>query len=150
MILGLKDGIARIVRTFGKKLLAFKLPPRVAQKLQGFLDYCWWKYNLISLINVRESAWLSAKFLRSERRPIEPASRLGGGYVYDVDVSVNNAGSRPRSIWFLVPGFSAYRIVNICPAKPEWQITLSMVYKPRLRLFRNPFNKYYSMYLLKI
>jgi len=37
---GLKDGIARIVRTFGKKLLAFKLPPRVAQKLQGFLDYC--------------------------------------------------------------------------------------------------------------
>ena len=41
MVLGLKDGIARIVRTFGKKLLAFKLPPRVAQKLQGFLDYCW-------------------------------------------------------------------------------------------------------------
>jgi len=37
---GLKDGIARIVRTFGNKLLAFKLPPRVAQKLQGFLDYC--------------------------------------------------------------------------------------------------------------
>ena len=40
LVLGLKDGIARIVRTFGKKLLAFKLPPRVAQKLQGFLDYC--------------------------------------------------------------------------------------------------------------
>ena len=40
LFLGLKDGIARIVRTFGKKLLAFKLPPRVMQKLQGFLDYC--------------------------------------------------------------------------------------------------------------
>lgn len=39
-LLGLKDGIARIARTFGDKLLAFKFPPRVAQKLQGFLDYC--------------------------------------------------------------------------------------------------------------
>lgn len=39
-VLGLKDGIARIARTFGDKLLAFKFPPRVAQKLQGFLDYC--------------------------------------------------------------------------------------------------------------
>ena len=59
-------------------------------------------------------------------------------------------GPRPRSIWFLVPGFSAYRIVNICPAKPEWQITLSMVYKPRLRLFRKLFNKYYFMYFENI
>jgi nucleoporin NDC1 len=40
LVLGLKGGIARIVRTFGDKLLAFKFPPRVAQKLQGFLDYC--------------------------------------------------------------------------------------------------------------
>ena len=40
LVLGLKDGIARIVRTFGNKLLAFKFPPRVAQKLKGFLDYC--------------------------------------------------------------------------------------------------------------
>jgi len=37
---GLKDGIARIVRTFGNKLFPFKFPPRVGQKLQGFLDYC--------------------------------------------------------------------------------------------------------------
>lgn len=37
---GLKDGVARIVRTFGKKLLAFKFSPRTGQKLQGFLDYC--------------------------------------------------------------------------------------------------------------
>ncbi|KXN81967.1 Nucleoporin NDC1, partial [Leucoagaricus sp. SymC.cos] len=37
---GLKEGIARIVRTFGDRLLAFKFPPRTAQKLQGFLDYC--------------------------------------------------------------------------------------------------------------
>ncbi|KAF8154433.1 nucleoporin protein Ndc1-Nup [Crassisporium funariophilum] len=37
---GLKEGISRIVRTFGDKLSAFKFPPRTAQKLQGFLDYC--------------------------------------------------------------------------------------------------------------
>ncbi|TFK65917.1 hypothetical protein BDN72DRAFT_844963 [Pluteus cervinus] len=37
---GLKDGVARIVRTFGDKLLAFKFPPKTANKLQGFLDYC--------------------------------------------------------------------------------------------------------------
>ncbi|KAF8960800.1 nucleoporin protein Ndc1-Nup [Flammula alnicola] len=36
---GLKEGIARIVRTFGDKLLAFKFPPRIANKLQAFLDY---------------------------------------------------------------------------------------------------------------
>lgn len=35
----LKDGVARIVRTFGDKLLAFKFPPRTARKLQGFIDY---------------------------------------------------------------------------------------------------------------
>ncbi|TEB26038.1 hypothetical protein FA13DRAFT_1756427 [Coprinellus micaceus] len=37
---GLKDGIARIVRTFGDKLTAFKFPPRTAAKLQGFMDFC--------------------------------------------------------------------------------------------------------------
>ncbi|KAG5637562.1 hypothetical protein H0H81_004139 [Sphagnurus paluster] len=37
---GLKGGVARIVRTFGDKLLAFKFPPRTAQKLQPFLEYC--------------------------------------------------------------------------------------------------------------
>ncbi|KAJ3514507.1 hypothetical protein NLJ89_g2337 [Agrocybe chaxingu] len=36
---GLKEGIVRIVRKFGDKLLAFKFPPRIAQKLQAFLDY---------------------------------------------------------------------------------------------------------------
>ena len=36
---GLREGIARIVRTFGDKLLAFKFPPPVAQKLQTFLEY---------------------------------------------------------------------------------------------------------------
>ncbi|KDR79388.1 hypothetical protein GALMADRAFT_63284 [Galerina marginata CBS 339.88] len=36
---GLKEGIGRIVRTFGDKLTAFKFPPRIAQKLQAFLDY---------------------------------------------------------------------------------------------------------------
>ncbi|KAF9044200.1 nucleoporin protein Ndc1-Nup [Panaeolus papilionaceus] len=36
---GLKEGLARITRTFGTKLLAFKFPPRIANKLQGFLDY---------------------------------------------------------------------------------------------------------------
>ncbi|KAF9077658.1 nucleoporin protein Ndc1-Nup [Rhodocollybia butyracea] len=35
----LKEGVARIARTFGDKLLAFKFPPRTARKLQGFLDY---------------------------------------------------------------------------------------------------------------
>ncbi|KAI0746295.1 nucleoporin protein Ndc1-Nup [Daedaleopsis nitida] len=35
----IKDGIVQIVRTFGDKLSAFKFPPRVARKLQGFVDY---------------------------------------------------------------------------------------------------------------
>ncbi|KAF7303892.1 hypothetical protein MIND_00619300 [Mycena indigotica] len=35
----LKDGIARIVRTFGDKLRAFKFPPRTASRLQEFVDY---------------------------------------------------------------------------------------------------------------
>ena len=39
VFVALKDGISRIVRTFGDKLLAFKFPPRVARKLQGFIDY---------------------------------------------------------------------------------------------------------------
>lgn len=36
---GLKDGIARVVRTFGSTLNAFKFAPRTAKKLQGFVDY---------------------------------------------------------------------------------------------------------------
>ncbi|KAJ7131384.1 nucleoporin protein Ndc1-Nup-domain-containing protein [Mycena epipterygia] len=36
----LKEGIARIVRTFGDKLRAFRFPPRTAARLQGFVDYC--------------------------------------------------------------------------------------------------------------
>lgn len=35
----IKDGIVQIVRTFGDKLSAFKFPPRIARKLQGFVDY---------------------------------------------------------------------------------------------------------------
>ncbi|KAG6910335.1 hypothetical protein DXG01_011403 [Tephrocybe rancida] len=35
----LRAGIARIVRTFGDKLLAFKFPPRTAERLQPFLEY---------------------------------------------------------------------------------------------------------------
>ncbi|EIN05466.1 hypothetical protein PUNSTDRAFT_74324 [Punctularia strigosozonata HHB-11173 SS5] len=35
----LKDGLLRVVRTFGEKLSAFKFPPRIARKLQGFADY---------------------------------------------------------------------------------------------------------------
>jgi hypothetical protein len=35
----LKEGVVRIVRTFGNKLLAFKFPPKTAAKLQGFVDY---------------------------------------------------------------------------------------------------------------
>ena len=35
----IKEGIVQIVRTFGEKLAAFKFPPRVAGKLQGFVDY---------------------------------------------------------------------------------------------------------------
>lgn len=37
---GLKEGIGRVVRTFGDKLTAFRFPPTVAKSLQGFLDYC--------------------------------------------------------------------------------------------------------------
>ncbi|KAJ6482732.1 hypothetical protein C8R45DRAFT_1215438 [Mycena sanguinolenta] len=36
----LKDGIARIVHTFGDKLRAFRFPPRTAARLQGFVEYC--------------------------------------------------------------------------------------------------------------
>jgi nucleoporin NDC1 len=36
MIIALKEGVVRIVRTFGEKLFAFKFPPRTAYKLQGF------------------------------------------------------------------------------------------------------------------
>ncbi|KAG7094980.1 hypothetical protein E1B28_005777 [Marasmius oreades] len=36
----LKEGVGRIVQTFGDKLQAFKFPPHTARKLQGFLDYC--------------------------------------------------------------------------------------------------------------
>ncbi|KAJ7437446.1 hypothetical protein B0H11DRAFT_2107189 [Mycena galericulata] len=36
----LKEGVARIVRTFGDKLRAFRFPPRTATRLQGFVDYC--------------------------------------------------------------------------------------------------------------
>ncbi|KAJ3001474.1 hypothetical protein NUW54_g6399 [Trametes sanguinea] len=35
----IKDGIVQVVRTFGDKLTAFKFPPRIARKLQGFVDY---------------------------------------------------------------------------------------------------------------
>ncbi|KAJ2916680.1 hypothetical protein MD484_g3740, partial [Candolleomyces efflorescens] len=36
----LKDSLARIVRTFGDRLTAFRFPPRVAGKVQGFMDFC--------------------------------------------------------------------------------------------------------------
>ena len=39
LFVALKDGVVRIVRTFGDKLLAFKFTPRTARKLQGFIDY---------------------------------------------------------------------------------------------------------------
>ncbi|KAI0828520.1 nucleoporin protein Ndc1-Nup [Trametes gibbosa] len=35
----IKDGMVQIVRTFGDKLAAFKFPPHIAKKLQGFVDY---------------------------------------------------------------------------------------------------------------
>ncbi|KAI0300488.1 nucleoporin protein Ndc1-Nup [Multifurca ochricompacta] len=35
----MKEAIVRIVQTFGSRLTAFRFPPRVAQKLQGFADY---------------------------------------------------------------------------------------------------------------
>ncbi|KAI0666450.1 nucleoporin protein Ndc1-Nup [Trametes maxima] len=34
-----KDGIVQVVRTFGDKLAAFRFPPHIAKKLQGFVDY---------------------------------------------------------------------------------------------------------------
>jgi nucleoporin NDC1 len=36
---GLKEGIIRIVVTFGDSLSAFKFPPKIARKLQGYVDY---------------------------------------------------------------------------------------------------------------
>ncbi|KAF8436467.1 nucleoporin protein Ndc1-Nup, partial [Boletus edulis BED1] len=35
----LKSGVADIARTFGEKLVAFKFPPRIAKKLQSFVDH---------------------------------------------------------------------------------------------------------------
>jgi len=35
----MKEGVVRIVRTFGDRLLAFRFPPRIAHKLQPFLEY---------------------------------------------------------------------------------------------------------------
>ncbi|KAG8221384.1 nucleoporin protein Ndc1-Nup [Butyriboletus roseoflavus] len=35
----LKLGVVDIARTFGEKLVAFKFPPRIAKKLQSFVDY---------------------------------------------------------------------------------------------------------------
>jgi len=35
----MKESVVRIVRTFGDKLLAFRFPPRIAHKLQPFLEY---------------------------------------------------------------------------------------------------------------
>ncbi|TBU28210.1 nucleoporin protein Ndc1-Nup [Dichomitus squalens] len=35
----IKEGVVQIVRTFGEKLAAFRFPPRIAKKLQGFVDY---------------------------------------------------------------------------------------------------------------
>ena len=35
----IKTGVGQIARTFGDKLAAFKFPPRIAHKLQGFVDY---------------------------------------------------------------------------------------------------------------
>ena len=36
--LALKTALARIVRTFGAKLSAFRFPPVVAAKIQGWID----------------------------------------------------------------------------------------------------------------
>ena len=35
----IKTGVSQIARAFGDKLAAFKFPPRLAHKLQGFVDY---------------------------------------------------------------------------------------------------------------
>lgn len=35
----LKGSIVQIAQTFGHRLAAFKFPPRIASKLQGFVDY---------------------------------------------------------------------------------------------------------------
>lgn len=35
----IKIGVGQIARTFGDKLAAFKFPPHIAHKLQGFVDY---------------------------------------------------------------------------------------------------------------
>jgi nucleoporin NDC1 len=36
--LALKNGVEGIVGTFGRTLSAFKFPPRIARKLQGYVD----------------------------------------------------------------------------------------------------------------
>jgi nucleoporin NDC1 len=35
----MKEGVVKIVQTFGARLTAFRFPLRIAQKLQGFADY---------------------------------------------------------------------------------------------------------------
>lgn len=39
MLSGLKEGVVRIVVTFGDSLSAFKFLPRTALKLQGYVEY---------------------------------------------------------------------------------------------------------------
>ena len=38
MSLALRNGVEEIVGTFGETLSAFKFPPRIARKLQGYVD----------------------------------------------------------------------------------------------------------------
>lgn len=39
LYVALKSGVVQIAQTFGHRLSAFKFPPRIANKLQGFVDY---------------------------------------------------------------------------------------------------------------
>lgn len=39
LLIALKEGVAKIARTFGDKLGGFRFPSRIARTLQLFVDY---------------------------------------------------------------------------------------------------------------
>lgn len=39
VFVALKNGLVRIVQTFGERLSAFRFPPRIAKILQEYVDY---------------------------------------------------------------------------------------------------------------
>ncbi|EED82559.1 predicted protein [Postia placenta Mad-698-R] len=61
---GLKEGIVHIVRTFGDKLAAFRFPPRIAQKLQGYMLHD----DVVIVLRAQITEWQGWGGIRSQKR----------------------------------------------------------------------------------